>query len=344
MEWIIIKEQNINEYINFLDNNVNSGIWHYPKWITFLLNAKKIESGFNFIIKNNNEIIICGTFLIYKNRFLKYGYIPAGFIYKKEYLNEELYDFLIKNLNQYIKKDNITFIQIDSITPFDENFNQIIKNKKNYEINILLPIPQYTNKIDLSKTEEDILKSMKHKGRYNIKYAEKNGIKIRDTFTKDIKNIDEGIEKFYELLTATTSRDGFRPNNIEYYKEFIKNIESARLLFAYDSEDELLAAGIFTYTKHQGLYYYGASSNNKRNLMAPYLLQWHAILIAKEKGCLYYDFMGIKNPNNKKDKLEGVTDFKLKFSENIIKFNPSYKIILNKWKYILYLLLKKLIF
>ncbi len=335
MELFIIDENNRSDYLNFLDSHTYSGVWHYPEWIDFLKKAKKIESGFNFVIKNENETIIAGTFLIYKSKFIKYGYIPAGILYKKELFNSEIYDFFIKSLKEYTKKDKITFIQMDSITPFDENFVQIVKTKKDNMIDISLPIPQYTNTIDLSKSEDEILKLMKHKGRYNIRYAEKNGIRIEEADS-------DKIDGFYNLLIATTSRDGFRPNSIDYYRNFIKEIKSSKLLLAYDAENELLASGIFTYTKNQALYYYGASSNNKRNLMAPYLLQWHAILIGKERGSLYYDFMGIKNPDNQNDRLDGVTDFKLKFSENIVKFNPSIRIVIDSFKYRIYSILKKL--
>ncbi|MDR2639905.1 MAG: peptidoglycan bridge formation glycyltransferase FemA/FemB family protein [Candidatus Peribacteria bacterium] len=38
---------------------------------------------------------------------------------------------------------------------------------------------------------------------------------------------------------------------------------------------------MFVYTEDVAIYYYGASTSNEkfRNLMAPYLLQWNAILI-----------------------------------------------------------------
>ena len=146
---------------------------------------------------------------------------------------------------------------------------------------------------------------MKPKGRYNIKLAEKKGVVVKES---------EDVSSFYELLLDTSSRDGFFINTKNYYESMLNTLSQAKLLCAYYDE-KLIGAGIFTFTKNQGLYYYGASSNEYRNLMATYLLQWRAIQMAKEKNCRFYDFLGISAPDAKNDRLEGVTEFKLKFGE-----------------------------
>ena len=84
------------------------------------------------------------------------------------------------------------------------------------------------------------------------------------------------IEKFHVLMSETTARDSFAGNTLEYYKVFLESLENSQLFFAYH-ESELIAAGIFVVEDDVMTYYYGASSSHKRNLMAPYLLQWTAI-------------------------------------------------------------------
>src|SRR4030042_2070008 len=49
------------------------------------------------------------------------------------------------------KKNRLIFTQIESIIPVDDNFNNIIKNKKNHKINTGLPIPSHTNMLDLTR-------------------------------------------------------------------------------------------------------------------------------------------------------------------------------------------------
>ena len=332
MKWIVFSKDNIDIYMNFLNNHTHSGIWHTPDWLDFQIVVKKAKTGFFFGISKDDKLILAGLYLVQESKTVNFGYIPAGFLYNE--IDDGIYNFFLLNLNAAAKKENILFTQIDSITPFDDKLENIIDKYKNIKKEQKLPIPQFTNIIDLNSDEEDILSKMKHKGRYNIKLAEKKGIKVK------VGNISD-IPVFYKILTETTKRDGFRPNYEDYYGMMIKIIKNPLLLIAYH-EDDILAAGIFTYTKFQGLYYYGASSNIKRNLMAPYLLQWEAIKIAKSKKCSYFDFMGIANPDDPKDRLIGVTDFKLKFSENIVKFNSSYHVIHNKFKYIFFNMAKKI--
>jgi len=329
MNWIIFDEKSILRYKSFIDSNENSGIWHQTEWLDFQKKTGKAFDGIFFGIEKNDEIILAGLLLVYKSKNFYYGYVPSGFLFKK--LDTEIYDFFLGGLKDLSRKYKLTFTQIDWITPFTGDSADIFLKTKNHNFKVKLPIPQFTNIIDLSLSLDEILEKMKPKGRYNIKLAEKKGVEIK---------VDEPrIGSFYDLLSVTTARDGFRANNKEYYELMLETLPNSLLISAYH-EGELLASGIFTYGKYQGLYYYGASSNNKRNLMAPYLMQWEAIKIAKSRGCKYYDFMGIGNPDDPKDPLTGVTDFKLKFGENIVKFLCPFHIIHKSFYYKLFQFLK----
>ncbi|OHD20725.1 MAG: hypothetical protein A2086_14315 [Spirochaetes bacterium GWD1_27_9] len=338
MKWLIFEKESQNyenslaRYQNFIDSSKFTGIWHQIDWLSFQIASKKVVDGFFFGIEKENNIILAGLFLIYKSKNFKYGYIPAGFLYFD--INDDIYNFFLQNIDDIAKKNNLLFTSVDSITPKNDMLEQIIQKSKNHKLNVKLPIPQYTNVIDLNLSEEEILKQMKPKGRYNIKLAEKKDVKVR------IGDIND-VSIFYQILKETTERDGFRPNPEEYYSIMLEKLKNSIILVA-THETDILSCGIFTYTKYQGLYYYGASSNLKRNFMSPYLLQWEAIKIAKQKGCDYFDFLGIAAPDNPTDPLSGVTDFKLKFSENIICFQTPYHIIHKKFIYSLFGLIKNI--
>jgi lipid II:glycine glycyltransferase (peptidoglycan interpeptide bridge formation enzyme) len=49
-------------------------------------------------------------------------------------------------------------------------------------------------------------------------------------------------------------------------------------------------------------YFYGASSSQERNRMPAYLLQWNAILWARQRGCFQYDLWGV--PDQEEETLE----------------------------------------
>ena len=104
---------------------------------------------------------------------------------------------------------------------------------------------------------------------------------------------------------------------------------------------QILAATIVTFFKDTATYYYGASSNSHRNLMAPYLLQWQAIKDAKKMSLKLYDFLGISPDNNKKHPWYGVTAFKLKFGGEKINYTSPQEYIFKPILYIVYKLLKK---
>jgi lipid II:glycine glycyltransferase (peptidoglycan interpeptide bridge formation enzyme) len=77
--------------------------------------------------------------------------------------------------------------------------------------------------------------------------------------------------------------------------------------------------------------------------MAPFLLQWQAILDAKKRGIKYYDFGGVFTESDDVGK-RGITRFKFGFSPKTKPFQTagSYDIVLNKPKYWMYKILQKI--
>ncbi len=232
------------------------------------------------------------------------------------------------------KNEACLFMQFETLhywVKINSNFNNI---KSWYYKKFITP---YTSVIDLSMSEDDILSKMKPKWRYNIRLASKKWVEVLE-----VEKNDKNISTFYDLMLETTSRDWFNGNNLDYYKTFLNTIKESKLLFAY-YEWKVIAAGIFTYTD-VAIYYYWASTSDKkyRNIMAPYLLQWEAIKIWKEKWCKFYDFLWVSTPWDKNSSLVWVTDFKLKLSKDVRNVSESYIYINNKIKYYLLQLIRKI--
>ena len=230
------------------------------------------------------------------------------------------------DLKQLAKYEKALFIQIEnfSITgdiQFRSTFSKWFYKK------FIEPV---TNVIDLTESEEDILAKMKPKWRYNIKVAKKHNV-----VCKCVEKNEKNVTKFFDLMAETTSRDNFHWNSLEYYETFLKQIEWSDLIFAYKDE-KIIAAWIFVYFYDKALYYYWASSSDRevRKFMAPYLLQWTAILEWINRKCKYYDFLWIAPEGQPNHHLSGVTDFKLKFSTDTKKVSDS---VIYKHKKIKYL-------
>jgi lipid II:glycine glycyltransferase (peptidoglycan interpeptide bridge formation enzyme) len=84
-------------------------------------------------------------------------------------------------------------------------------------------------------------------------------------------------------------------------------------------------------------YLYGASSDAKRNLMAPFALHWDAIRAAKFSDHLFYDFYGV-NPESPsspvyKPTWEGITRFKLGWGGSRVEYVGTYELPMHSLLY-----------
>ena len=179
--------------------------------------------------------------------------------------------------------------------------------------------------LDFTKSEEELLANMHHKTRYNIKYAEKNGVRVSEGSIND-------IELFLTLQTETAKRQKFFVHQDEYYKTIWKilfNEGMAKLLIARYNGKPLCAWMLFIY---EGVLYYpyGGSSNEYQNLFPSNLVCWEAIKLGKALGCHTFDMWGAaKNPEDKNDPWHGFTKFKLGFGGRHVSYIPSYDFVIN---------------
>ena len=178
--------------------------------------------------------------------------------------------------------------------------------------------PPDTVLVNLDSPHEEILAAMKPKWRYNISLAGKKGVQV------NVGGVQE-METFYSLLKETAVRDGIAVHGINYYKTLFEICEQrggngglTLRLYTASHEGDSLAAIVVLFRGKMATYLYGASSNIKRNLMAPYALQWRAMQDAKEAGCQCYDLFGIPPDENPNHPMAGLYRFKTGFGGLII--------------------------
>jgi lipid II:glycine glycyltransferase (peptidoglycan interpeptide bridge formation enzyme) len=128
---------------------------------------------------------------------------------------------------------------------------------------------------------------------------------------------------FYTLFQETAKRDGIAIHSRDYYAFLFElcgeyeNDPEVRLYIA-EHEGEAIAAVVTLFRGQDGTYLYGASSDKKRNLMAPYLLQWIAMRDARAWGCIRYDLFGIPPNDDPAHPMAGLYRFKTGFGGRII--------------------------
>lgn len=181
-------------------------------------------------------------------------------------------------------------------------------------------MPEATRILNLTLSEDDLLKQMKPKGRYNIKLAQKHGVHVAQS---------DDVDAYTTLAKETWARDGFRGPRTGY-ERFLKDLPGSFLLLAYAGlPSSTPIAGLVGVTwGTQGIYYYGASSDRHRELMAPSLLQWEAMKLCKARGCTSYDFFGIAPENQPDHPWAGVSAFKEKFGGTVVTYPPEREIVL----------------
>lgn len=295
-------------------------IWQTKSWQEMLLKSKQIEK----IIEIDNIFIEKRS--IWLGQFWLFVLWIDTLSINNDFLNK------VKSL---CKIEKSLFIQFENIDYTSNLYVELTWFTNNYYKKFITP---YTAIIDLNLSEDEILSMMKPKWRYNIKLAEKKWVLV-----KEVEKTKENVEIFYNLMLETTSRDNFNWNSLDYYISFLNNIKDSKLFIAF-VEDKPISAWIFTYVWNVTIYYYWASTSdsNYRNLMSPYLLQWTAICKAKELGLKIYDFLWVSTPWEENSHLQWVTDFKSKFTSNIIKVSDSYIFINNKIKYNLLQIIRKI--
>ena len=181
--------------------------------------------------------------------------------------------------------------------------------------------PLRTILLDLSPSEETLLAQMKEKWRYNLRLAGRKGVTVRVASTED------DVRAWYRLLQVTGKRDQFGVHTLDYYLQVWRLFalhNQARLLLA-EYEGQMLAGIFVSLFAKQAIYLYGASSNEQRQLMPNYLLQWEAIRWAKREGAHSYDFWGIPATDDINEAMAGVYRFKSGWGGRVTSFAGAYE-------------------
>ena len=199
--------------------------------------------------------------------------------------------------------------------------------------------PPRTIIIDIRRTEDEILAKMKQKTRYNIRLAEKKGVTVRAW---------DDVDAFHKMMLVTGGRDGFGVHSLEYYKRAYELLHPSGLgeILVAAYEGKPLAALFVAQSGKRAYYLYGASTNEERNRMPTYILQWEAMKWAKERGCDEYDLWGVPDEDeetleadfqSRSDGLWGVYRFKRGFGGEVKRAAQAMDRVYNPLLYWVYL-------
>lgn len=190
--------------------------------------------------------------------------------------------------------------------------------------------PSYTLLVDLAQSEEELLANMKPKGRYNI------GVAQRHSVTVDFEPCtQEDLALFYALYLETSKHHAFTPQPIAYFSSMISSSASSHSSFAFARhEDRILSAAFIITFGTSATYFYGASSSESPEFMAPYLLQWETMRHMKQLGFMTYDFWGVAPKGANEDHpWHGFSKFKEKFGGTPVRFIGAHDLVFGESTY-----------
>jgi len=188
-----------------------------------------------------------------------------------------------------------------------------------------------TMSLDLRLSPEELLARMKQKTRYNIRLATRKGVNVRPGVSSDLNLL-------YRMYAETSLRDGFTIRNENYYLNLWHKFMEAQMaepLIAEVDGEPVAAIVIFRFAG-RAWYMFGMSSEAHRNKMPNYLLQWEAILRAKDVGCVEYDLWGAPDEFVESNQLWGVYRFKEGLGGEVVRYIGAWDLPLNNLFYRLY--------
>ncbi len=183
--------------------------------------------------------------------------------------------------------------------------------------------PRFVFRLDVEgKTEDEVMEIFHSKTRYNIRLAERKGVGVRVCGK-------EMLDDFSKIMLETGVRDGFVTRPKAYFEKMLDVLGGHARLYMAFLDEKPIAGTLAIWFGDKVWYLYGASSNEYRNVMPNYLLQWNMIRWAIEKKCRIYDFRGVSGDLSEDNPLYGLYRFKKGFNGKFCEFAGEFDYVLN---------------
>lgn len=233
----------------------------------------------------------------------------------------------VSRMSEVAKEQKCGFIRIRPQLPATaENLKML--EKLGFKKSPMHLAAEHTVMVDLTKSEDEILTGMRRQTRYEVRRADKLGIKVISGNSEDL------FKEFHAEQVKTAHRQNFIPPSekvlLAEREAFGDNI---KIYIAETAEGEKIAYGLILGSGKEADYYEAASTELNRKLPGAYALLWQAIKDLKKEGYERFNLWGIAPPGQPNHRYAGVTTFKTGFSDNIIEYVPAHDLVISKVKY-----------
>lgn len=312
-----VTKETEQEYTEFLESHERCNFQQSLEWGKVKTNWIK-----EVVLAEDENHKIIGSICVWIRKMPIFGNMmyssrgPVCDIHDKKVLEQ-----LTDGIKELGKKYNAFVLRIEpDIKKDDQEFRKIVEeigykikdDAKDFKDEIQ---PRFVFRLDIKgKTEDEVLAECHQKTRYNIRLAKRKGVVVKEGTREDLKD-------FHKIMIETGSRDGFIIRSLDYFEKMYDELapKHMKLLMAY-YEDKPISGIIPIMYGNKTWYLYGASSNQHRNLMPNYLLQWEMIRQAIQNKCDIYDFRGVSGIVDETHPQYGLYRFKKGFGAEFTEF------------------------
>ena len=263
----------------------------------------------------------------------RYLEIPCGPLI--DWKDKALVKEAMKEIGEVAKQEKCVFVRIRPqllVTP--ENLKLLASlDLKESPMHLAA---EHTVMINLSPSEEELLGNMRRQTRYEVRRAEKLGIKVSNDNSEAI------FREFHQVQLDTAKRQGFVPPSLEVLmaeKEAFKN--NATIYVAESAEGEKIAYGLIIKNGREADYYEAASTPLNRKMPGAYALLWQAMRDLKMEGYERFNLGGIAPSGQPNHRYAGVTTFKTGFGGEIVEYIPAHDLVISCVGYLKDLVVEK---
>lgn len=234
--------------------------------------------------------------------------------------------FFLKEIAKLAEREKCVFVRMRPNIPDTEQHRKLAERLKLVKSPMHLHA-EHTVMLDITKSEEELMTEMRRQTRYEVRRAQKLGIKV------SYETSEKAFNDFYDLQLETAERQGFIPSTRHLIMAQHEVFGEKARIYTAMLDGKVLAKGEILLQAPEAIYHEAASTLDGRKLPGAYALQWQIIQDAKALGLKRYNLFGIAPPNSPHHRYAGVTTFKTGFGGEQLAYLSAHDLVIKPFHY-----------
>lgn len=261
-----------------------------------------------------------------RGNFLHLRHGPIFKTWRASYFN-----ILVNDIKKIAKNEKIWFLRTSPLiekSPKNQQFFQ----KRGFRP---APIPGQDAEtawiLDITSSEEEILRGLRKSTRYLVRKGKKLGVKVVEGKT------ESDFSAFFRLYQETAKRQAFVPHQGLREEWEILGSQNLARLFLAKYQGKILAGALIVFYGNQVIYHHSGASLES-DIPASHALLWEAICQAQKEGKPIFNFWGIAPASKPRHPWQGLTLFKMGFGGEMQEFIHAQDLPLSLFYWFTYLI------